>query len=75
MYKKRHSDPDQRQEEEARKQMTREEQMHGKCLKDSITIFLKTMGEGPVYMCSSCHQTHFVNNVQDVASLQVTGQH
>ena len=50
--------------------MTREQQMYGKCLKDSIRIFLKTTGEGPVYVCSSCHQTHFVDNVQDVASLQ-----
>ena len=68
--KKRHSDPDQRQQEQARKQMTREEQMHGKCLKDSIRIFLQSMEEGPVYVCSSCHQTHFVDKVQDVASLQ-----
>ena len=67
---KRCSDPDQRQQEQARKQMTRKEQMHGKCLKDSIRIFLKNTGEGPVYACNSCHQTHFVDNVQDVASLQ-----
>ena len=44
--------------------------MHGKCLKDSIRIFLQSTGEGPVYVCSSCHQTNFVHNVQDVASLQ-----
>ena len=68
-YITRCSDPDQRQEE-AKKQMTREEQMHGKCLKDSIRIFLKPTGEGPVYVCSLCYRTHFVDNVQDVASLQ-----
>ena len=50
--------------------MTREEQMHGKCLKDSIRIFLKTTRAGPVYVCSLCHQTHFVDNVQDIVSLQ-----
>ena len=44
--------------------------MHGKCLKDSIRIFLQSTGEGPVYVCSSCHKIHFFDNVQDVASLQ-----
>ena len=40
-----------------------------KNLTESIRKFLEAVSEGPVYVCSSCHQTHFANNVVDVCNL------
>ena len=41
----------------------------GNNLTESIRKFLEAVSEGPVYVCSSCHQTHFANNVVDVCNL------
>ena len=41
----------------------------GSNLDESIRKFLDAVSEGPIYVCSSCHQTHFANNVVDVCNL------
>ena len=41
----------------------------GSNLGESIRKFLDAVSEGPIYVCSSCHQTHFANNVVDVCNL------
>ena len=41
----------------------------GNNLTESIRKFLEAVSEGPVYVCSSCYQTHFANNVVDVCNL------
>ena len=41
----------------------------GNNLTESIRKFLEAVSEGPVYVCSSCQQTHFANNVVDVCNL------
>ena len=41
----------------------------GNNLTESIRKFLEAVSEGPVYVCSSYHQTHFANNVVDVCNL------
>ena len=41
----------------------------GNNLTESIRKFLEAVSEGPVYVCSSCHQTDFANNVVDVCNL------
>ena len=43
--------------------------MYGNNLLDSIKIFLDAVSEGPIYVCSSCLQTHFADNVVDVSTL------
>ncbi len=40
----------------------------------AVEKFLHNTSEGPVYVCSSCYQTHFVQNVQRVSGLQ-SGAH
>ena len=44
-------------------------QTHGNNLADSIEIFLDAVSQGPIYVCSSCLQTQFPNNVVDVSTL------
>ena len=41
----------------------------GNNLTESIRKFLEAVSEGPVYVCSSCHQRHFASNVVDVCNL------
>ena len=42
----------------------------GSNLDESIRKFLDAISEGPIYVCSSCHQTYFANNVVDVCNLR-----
>ena len=42
---------------------------YGNNLADAIQIFLDAVSEGPIYVCSSCLQTQFANNVVDVSTL------
>ena len=48
--------------------------MYGNNLSDSIKIFLDSVSQGPIYVCSSCLQTHFADNVFKVSTLH-PGKH
>ena len=63
---KRRSDPDYLEQECLRKQIKE----FGKDLQESIDIFLNMTHDGPIYVCTSCHQTMFFDDVQQVSSLQ-----
>ncbi len=61
----RHSDPAFAQCEHARKELKH----FGKDLAECIDLFLQITHDGPVYVCTSCHQTKFVDDVQELSSL------
>ena len=63
-----------RDEENANRQARTQVNMYGKNLLDSIQIFLDAVSKGPIYVCSSCLQTHFVDSVVDVSTLH-PGKH
>jgi hypothetical protein len=46
-----------------------EKRKYGETLDENIEIFLKTNAEGPIYVCTCCHQTWFAHSVKpsDVA--------
>ena len=48
--------------------------MYGNNLLDSIKIFLDSVSQGPIYVCSSCLQTHFADKVYKVSTLN-PGKH
>ena len=58
-----------RDEENAQKRARTQTSTYGNNLADSINIFLDAVSEGPIYVCSSCLQTQFANNVVDVSTL------
>ena len=43
-------------------------------MSSEISAFLQSVSEGPIYVCSSCHQTHFRDNVHQVRTLR-PGKH
>ena len=72
-----------KQQDKTKKQQRRsdpiyqEEQLHrrqvkkfGDSLKESIDLFLEMTRSGPVYVCTSCQQTMFADDVDDVSSLR-----
>ena len=48
---------------------------YGNNLADSINIFLDAVSQGPIYVCSSCLQTQFADNVVDVSTLHPGTHH
>ena len=58
-----------RDEENAHKKARKQASIYGNNLSDSIKIFLDSISQGPVYVCSSCLQTHFADNVFKVSTL------
>ena len=58
-----------RDEENAQKQARIQTSIYGNNLADSCKIFLDAVSQGPIYVCSSCLQTQFLNNVLDVSTL------
>ena len=52
----------------------RQSKNYGETLQQSIAIFHKLTSQGPVYVCTACLQTMFVDDVDDVASLR-PGKH
>ena len=58
--------PDYLEQECLRKQIKE----FGKDLQESIDIFLNMTHDGPIYVCTSCHQTMFFDDVQQVSSLR-----
>ena len=68
MTKKRTSD-EFRDEENTQKRARIQTNTYGNNLADSIEIFLNAVSQGPIYVCSSCLQTQFPNNVVDVSTL------
>ena len=63
-----------RDKQNAHRQARMQVNMYGKNLLDSIKIFLDAVSTGPIYVCSSCLQTHFVDSVVDVSTLH-PGKH
>ena len=63
-----------RDEENAYKQARTQINTYGNNLSDSIKIFLDSVSQGPIYVCSSCLQTHFADNVFKVSTLH-PGKH
>ena len=63
-----------RERENAHKQTRTQGNMYGSNLSDSIKIFSGTVSECPIYVCNSCLQTHFADNVVDVSTLH-PGKH
>ena len=66
---KKHLDEQYSNDENVRRQQHAMTSKLGSNLDESIRKFLDAVSEGPIYVCSSCHQTHFVNNVVDVCNL------
>ena len=62
----RRSDPDVVENESARKKL----KQFGKDLAECIQLFLNITHDGPIYVCTSCHQTKFVDDVQELSSLR-----
>ena len=63
-----------RDEENAYKKARTQVNRYGNNLSDSIKIFLDSVSQGPIYVCSSCLQTHFADNVFKVSTLH-PGKH
>ena len=63
-----------RDEENAHKQARTQVNIYGNSLSDSIKIFLGAVSQGPIYVCSSCLQTQFADNVIMVSTLH-PGKH
>ena len=64
-----HTSGEFRDEENAQKQARIQTSIYGNNLADSCKIFLDAVSQGPIYVCSSCLQTQFLNNVLDVSTL------
>ena len=60
--------------ENAHKQARTLVHTYGNSLSDSIKIFLDAVSQGPIYVCSSCLQTNFADNVIEVSTLH-PGKH
>ena len=58
-----------RDDENAKKRARTQTSTYGNNLADSIKIFLDAVSQGPIYVCSSCLQTQFLNSVVDVSTL------
>ena len=69
-----HTSEEFRGEESAHKQARTQVNIYGNNLSESIRIFLDSVSQGPIYVCSSCLQTHFADNVLKVSSLH-PGKH
>ena len=63
-----------RDKENAHKQARTQVNIYGNNLSDSIKIFLDSVSKGPIYVCSSCLQTHFADQVFKVSTLD-PGKH
>ena len=63
-----------RDEENAHKQARTQVNIYGNSFSDSIKIFLGAISQGPIYVCSSCLQTQFADNVVMVSTLH-PGKH
>ena len=63
-----------RDEENAQRQARIQANIYGNNLSDSIKIFLDSVSQGPIYVCSSCLQTHFADKVYKVSTLH-PGKH
>ena len=63
-----------RDEENTYKQTRTQVNIYGNNLYDSIKIFSDSVSQGPIYVCSSCLQTHFADNVFKVSTLH-PGKH
>ena len=64
-----HTSEEFRDEENAYKQARTQVNIYGNNLSDSIKIFLDSVSQGPIYVCSSCLQTHFADSVLKVSTL------
>ena len=58
-----------RNEENAHKQARIQVNIYGNNLSESIKIFLSAISQGPIYVCSSCFQTQFADNVVMLSTL------
>ena len=63
-----------RDKENAHRQARTQVNIYGNNLSDAIKIFLGAISQGPIYVCSSCLQTQFVDNVVEVSTL-LPGKH
>ena len=44
---------------------------YGRNLEESIKIFNNLVSEGPIYVCSICQQTNFIDRVTEIVKLQI----
>ena len=59
-----------RVKEDLQRRQSTAQKKFGTGLDEAIDIFLAATSKGPIFVCSACHQTHFEDNVSDVASLR-----
>ena len=69
-----HASVEFRDEENAYQQARTQVNIYGNNLTDSIKTFLDSISQGPIYVCSSCLQTNFADNVFKVSTLH-PGKH
>ena len=63
-----------RDDENIHKQKRTQVNTYGNNIVDAIQIFLDAVSQGPIYVCSSCLQTYFRDNVVKVSTLH-PGKH
>jgi hypothetical protein len=49
---------------------SRKQRKHGSCLDECIKLFHSNIATGPIYVCSSCHQTWFKHSVIKASTLR-----